>query len=608
MTHPVLRRSLLALGSGLGASGLLGGARAILSAGKTGIARHGAMGGALVASCLLTWDSVAAQSPSDSEKIERLERQTELLREQMSRQNDLIMTLQQEVARTKKKSEKKETELAKRSEPSVNSKRSEPSVNSKESEPSVNSKQDERPPYVPTEAEIIRGTQPAVNTPVAKFGGVQFSVWGWLEAATVFRDHNQVNDMLTVFNAIPYPYSPLYKEHELHGTARQSQFSFLAEGNIDATQKLAAYLETDFLAVGLESNYLVTNDWALRLRHGYITYDNDDWGFHLLAGQQWSMIIPQEVGIVPRKELIPLTINANYLVGYQFTDNWQIRLVKDFDKKVWLGVSIENPATNLAPGIPDTVNGLAVNVTNTGTGGFLNGVPVTPNQAPDIIEKLAWDPGWGHLEALAMQRFFTDNTLCVTAAPTGCALGTASQKTSFGASVGGNFLLKVIPNYLELMGGAMYSSGIGRYGAGNLPDVTIGSNGSLVPLTAFHAWSGIQFYPWEGLALYGYAGIEQNQASYFGTSGYGNPAYDNSGCMIPTAASFATGTSATCVADNKRLVDAKIGFWQDLYKGPYGRFVIGAELEYLKRTSFAGIGGVVSTDNTVGFTSLRYYY
>jgi hypothetical protein len=424
----------------------------------------------------------------------------------------------------------------------------------------------------------------------------------------VFRDHNQVNDMLTVFNAIPYPNSPLYKEHEFHGTARQSQFSFLAEGNIDPAQKLTAYLETDFLGVGLESNYLITNDWAPRLRHGYVTYDNDNWGFHLLAGQQWSMMIPQEVGIVPRKELIPLTINANYLVGYNFTDNWQIRLVKDFDKKIWLGLSLENPATSLAPGIPDTVNGLAVNVTNTGTGGFLNGVPVTPNQAPDIIEKVAWDPGWGHLEGLAMQRFFTDNTACLTAAPTGCAPGTATQKTSFGASVGANFMVRVIPHYLEVMGGMMYGKGIGRYGAGGLPDVTIGPDGSLVPLTALHAWAGIQFYPWEGLVLYGYAGLEQNQASYFGTFGYGNPAYDNSGCMTPTAESFATGTSATCVADNRRLVDAKIGFWQDLYKGPYGRFVLGVELGYLKRTSFGGIGGVVSTDNMGGFTSLRYYF
>jgi hypothetical protein len=159
-----------------------------------------------------------------------------------------------------------------------------------------------------------------------------------------------------------------------------------------------------------------------------------------------------------------------------------------------------------------------------------------------------------------------------------------------------------------LMGGVMYGNGLGRYGAGSLPDVTIGPDGSLVPLTALHAWSGIQFYPWEGLVLYGYAGIEQNKASYFGAFGYGNPAYDNSSCMTPTAESFATDTSAMCVADNKRLVDAKIGFWQDLYKGPYGRFAVGAELEYLKRTSFPGIGGVVSTDNTVAFTSLRYFY
>jgi hypothetical protein len=236
MTYPVLRRSLLALGSGFGASSLLGGARAIASAGKTGIARHGAMGGALVASCLLTWDSVAAQSPSDSEKIERLERQTELLREQMSRQNDLITALQQEVTRARKKSEKKETEQAKRSEPSV------ASVDSKPSDPPVNSKPEEPPLYMPTRAEIIRGTQPAVVSTLPSFGGVQFSVWGWLEAATVFRNHNQVNDMLTVFNAIPYPFSPLYKEHEFHGTARQSQFSFLAEGNMDAAQKLSAYL------------------------------------------------------------------------------------------------------------------------------------------------------------------------------------------------------------------------------------------------------------------------------------------------------------------------------------------------------------------------------
>jgi hypothetical protein len=563
----------------------------------------------LVASVLLTWDSVAAQSPSEAEKIERLERQTELLQKQLTRQNDLIRQLQQEVSQAKKKSGNKETELVKRSEPSVNRKEDETQL-AKRSDPSVNSKTAEQPVSdPPTDADIIRGTQPAVSPTLPKFGAIQFTFWGWLEAATVYREHNQVNDMLTVFDAIPYPYSPLYKEPELHGSARQSQFSLLAEANIDSAQKLTGYLEWDYLAIGTESNYLVTNDWAQRLRHVYSTYVNDNWGFHLLAGQNWSMMMPEEFGILPRKELIPLTINANYLVGFQFTNNWQVRLVKEFDEKIWLGLSLENPATSLAPGIPAAFNGLAVNVTNTGTGGFLNDVPVTPSVAPDIIEKIAWDPNKSvHLEALAIQRFFTDNVLCVTVVPTGCLAGTTTDKTSFGSGVGGNFFVRIIPNYLDVMGGATYGTGIGRYGAGGLPDVTIGPDGSLVPLTAVHAWSGIQFYPWEPLILYAYAGIEQNDASYFGTYGYGNPVFDNSGCMTPTEETFATGTSPTCVADNKRLVDAHIGFWWNLFKGPYGRLVFGSELEYLERTAFPGIGGAPSTSNIIYFNSLRYYF
>src|ERR1700722_191062 len=95
------------------------------------------MGSAFVGACSLAFSPAVADPLSDSEKIERLERQTELMREQMSRQNDLITTLQQEVARTKKKAEKKETEQAKRSEPTV------ASVDSKPSDPSVNSKREE---------------------------------------------------------------------------------------------------------------------------------------------------------------------------------------------------------------------------------------------------------------------------------------------------------------------------------------------------------------------------------------------------------------------------------------------------------------------------------
>src|ERR1700755_1409748 len=107
MTYAVSRQSLFALGAGFDASSLLASRKAILSATMIRMVRQSLRGGALVAGCLLTWDSVAAQSPSDSEKIERLERQTELLQKQLNRQNDLIRELQQGGTRAKNKSEKK---------------------------------------------------------------------------------------------------------------------------------------------------------------------------------------------------------------------------------------------------------------------------------------------------------------------------------------------------------------------------------------------------------------------------------------------------------------------------------------------------------------------
>src|ERR1700738_320636 len=58
--------------------------------------RHGLTGGALVTSVLLASDPTAAQSPSDADKIERLERQVDLLQKQLT-------ALQGEIRQTKKK-------------------------------------------------------------------------------------------------------------------------------------------------------------------------------------------------------------------------------------------------------------------------------------------------------------------------------------------------------------------------------------------------------------------------------------------------------------------------------------------------------------------------
>src|SRR6516225_7667364 len=553
--------------------------------------KWGLMCGALVGASFLALDPAAAQSVSDSEKIERLQRATEQLQKQLK-------TLQDEIAQTKKQTEK------------------------------VEAKVEAAPARYPAPPPMVTKGPPPQPPPER----VKVTLGGFIAAETVWRQHNMVNDMGTAFATTPYPFSPLYNEHEFHGTARQSRISLLVEGNIDPYQKLSGYYESDFLGVGNTSNYNQSNSWAPRLRHAYFTYDNTGWGgwgFHILAGQTWTLATQNQVDMTPRKENIPLTIDANYVVGFNYLRQWQIRGVVDVAPGIALGVSAENPAaivgasTATAPlgtggafASGGIVNGQVVNFVNTGGGGdFLQNVNVTTDQAPDIIEKAAFDPGWGHYEIYGLQRFFSDNVLrcavgaCVAGSTT--MVGTADNKTTFGAGVGGSVLLPLIPKYLELTANGLYGRGVGRYGAGQLPDVTIAADGSLSLVTGWSAMVGLIGHPWEGLDVYVYAGQEEVASNFFniGTTlfGLGNPGFSNATCFVTTPFSFSGGTPADCIANNKRLSEITAGFWQNVYKGDYGRVTFGAQYEYIKRKSFVGIGGDVSTDNNVVMTSVRYY-
>jgi len=529
---------------------------------------------------LLALEPALAQS-TDSQKIEQLQRQTELLEKQ-------IKALKEEISQTRKKTEK------------------------------VESAQAVYAAHTPTQPTDPKS--PVMMKAPSILDKVKITPGGFIAAETVFRSRNMVNDIGTTFNNIPYPFSPLYGEREFHGTARQTRLSMLIEGNIDPQQKLAGYVEGDFLGIGAGSNYTQTNSWAPRLRHGYLTYDNTDWGFHFLAGQSWSLLMQDQVGITPRKENIPLTIDANFVVGFNIIRQWQLRFVKDFGPTFWLGLSVENSATiDAIPGATTTgsatsvtVNGVVANISNIGTG-FLNTVPVTPDRAPDIIVKAAFDPGWGHYEVFGLQRFFTDNTFCAVSAPTGCTVGTTRSRTSFGTAVGGSVLLPVIPKFLDFQASALYGRGIGRYGTSLVADVTVAPDGSLAPITALQALVGVVAHPWEGLDVYAYAGMEQFEAKFFNAGGvpfgYGNPNFDNAGCFFPSATSFAGGAAPLggCVANTRRIAEITTGFWQNIFKGDYGRVAVGAQYAYVKKEAFGGVGGTPKTDDNIVMTSVRYY-
>jgi hypothetical protein len=482
---------------------------------------------------------------------------------------------------------------------------------------------------------------------------VKLTWGGYFSATTVWREHSTVNDANTTFTAIPYPFSPLYGENEFRASARQSRISLLVEGPLTATQKLSGYFEMDVQGAAPTANFNETNPWTPRLREAFFAYDNLDSGFHFLAGQAWSLVTQTTVDMTPRKENVPMTIDAAFLPGFDYTRNWQVRFVQDVTPWASIGASVEAPAalvfngsaTNGGIANGGTANGWIVNFANPGNGNLNNLVTpgFTADTIPDIIGKVAFDPGWGHYETFGIARFFSDNVyycpvndISMAAGTIGqCLLtgagssfpGSTSQKTTVGEGVGGSVLLPLIPKYLDVSASTMYGRGIGRYGTSQLSDVYVGANGQLQSITAIHGLVGAIVHPWAGLDIYTYAGIEKEQSGFWinpsgigGVSGFGVPNVVNAGCYITTAASF-TGGASNCAAVNKLVSGVTTGFWQDVYKGPMGRVATGLQWEWIHREGFPGYGvvavsttsptlagiGAVHTDDNMVLASVRWY-
>ncbi|HLN08320.1 MAG TPA: hypothetical protein VK281_05090 [Xanthobacteraceae bacterium] len=483
-----------------------------------------------------------------------------------------------------------------------------------------------------TKAPITKAPWPAP--------GVQIKVGGFIEAAGIFSQRNLVADVGSPgFSSIPFPNSSLYHEPVATFSARQSRISLLATGDIDPIQHLAAYFEMDFLGAGVTANSRESNSYQPRIRQAFASYDNDDAHFHVMAGQGWSLLTQNRVGITPRMENIPLTIDAQYVVGFNWARQTEFRLVGDWNKVAWFGVSLEAPQVNFVSngvfpfsGAAATANfgggtlppGITVNDLNAcQAGGLLNNTTsCSINEAPDIIEKFAFDPGWGHYEVVGIQRFFTDRVY-ETAIE-----GTGSNKTHLGWGAGGSVLLPLWPKYVDFQGSVLTGAGLGRYGSSQLPDVAFNTDGSLNPLQTTQAMIGLVAHPVTGLDVYSYAGQEQvNSAPWtIGATqgGYGNPFFVNNGCLLESqvggSAAFNMAIAPTvCTANIQRTQEFTVGFWQDLYKGNVGRVVFGMQYEYINVKAFPGTvhppaaDGVgtpnagLNPNNSVFLTSLRFY-
>ena len=127
---------------------------------------------------------------------------------------------------------------------------------------------------------------------------------------------------------------------------RQTRFATLIEAPISKSLLVSGYGEFDFLGSATSSNLGQANSFVPRIRNLYTTLDSSDYGFHVLAGQNWSLVTMNSKGITPRNEVTPPQIDAGFIPGFEFARLPQIRITKDFNKKLWIALDAESSQTN----------------------------------------------------------------------------------------------------------------------------------------------------------------------------------------------------------------------------------------------------------------------
>ena len=481
---------------------------------------------------------------------------------------------------------------------------------------------------IPPPAPPAGATMPVKGLP-SWFDGIHVSMAGsFIALDGAGRQHSEVADGASdppfANPGIPLQNSALWSEREFRASAQQSRIALKVNGDIDPNQHLKAYYEMDFLGASTDANNRQSNSFTPRIRQAYAEYDNDVYHLHAVAGQAWSLLTQNRSGMLPGTENTPLTIDAQYVAGFDWLRNPQVRFVYDWSKYAWFGVSVEQPAAVFPGGVSaGTVSPpapIVTSINNTCTSAsHLNGTTTCSNDiAPDIIEKAALDPGFGHYEVFGLQRWFTDQ-VAITTVP-----NSWSQKNTFAWGVGGSVLLPVIPKLLDLQGSVLYGQGVGRYMTSQLPDAVIGPNGALTPVTGLSFLLGAVAHPVEGNDLYAYYGEDRSYANSWtvaGTQGgWGNPNFVNNGCVNQnltggTLGAFNTPIAGfTCTFDVQKAQEFTIGFWQDLYKGDMGRVRTGVQYEYVRLKAFPGVptgpgtpNAGLTPDNNIAFVSLRYY-
>src|SRR5271165_2994226 len=337
-----------------------------------------------------------------------------------------------------------------------------------------------------------------LESPLAiHYKGVTLTPGGFLAAETVWRQRALISDINTPFNSLMFSAAGQSRQGEFYGSGRQSRASMLAQGKL-ASVNATGYYEADFLSAGVTSNNNQSNSYTFRQRQmwGQAAF-TDGWTF--TGGQMWSLVTETKVGLDNRTEATPLTIDAQYTVGFSWARQYGFRVTKNFQNKDWLGFSVENAQTLLTvSGNPTTCgattcDNFVLGALGTGGGLYNTTANYSANVSPDFIVKAAFQPSFGgHYEVFGVMSVFRDRVY-----PNALTLGNATgayNNNIFGGGIGANARWLLMQKKVEFGIHYLGGNGVGRYGTSTLPDITVYANGVEHKIRSYQGLGSLEFH------------------------------------------------------------------------------------------------------------------
>ena len=427
---------------------------------------------------------------------------------------------------------------------------------------------------------------PNTNPLQLQLGNISIMPVGFMDATYVWRNENAGSGIGSNFGNIPFSNSvPGGKLSENRFSIQNSRLGFRVDGNWKGWHFIG-YNEFDFLGQSGTNNIgVVNNAFVPRIRLYWVDLRKDK--FEFLAGQTWSMLTPGRRGIspLPGDIFYSQVMDVNYIAGLPWSRLLEIRGIYHPSNKVTLGLALAEPnqyaggyggsTSIVAPAALGAVLGAQLDNTSAG---YLS----TPNVAPDIIAKIAFDPSSkAHIEFAGLDRTFR------VVNPT-----TLQTFTKAGGGFSANFNVEVAKG-LRLISNNYWSDGGGRYLFGQAPDVVLRADGSISPVHAGGINAGFEYTVNPKVQFWAYYG-----GIYIGR----NVAIDTNGKPV------GWGYSGSSNGMNRAIQEATFGLTHTAWKDPrYGALSFIYQYEYATRSPWAVALGQPSNahDNTIYF-DIRY--